>query len=208
MTSPQDHTDKEQDAWRITIPNLLTVIRILLTPLFVIFLIRDHFGSALLVFFAAGVSDGLDGLIARYFNQRTTLGAILDPIADKMLLAAAYVSLGVLAVIPGWLTVMVITRDVVILLGVAIFSFMKIDFEVKPTIISKITTVLQVVTVCLALLRFDRSGIAELQLLFYWVTAAFTILSGLHYIFLGMGILQRGPATGAGDGRPGEKGSP
>lgn len=191
MTANQDHSHKEQDAWRITIPNLLTVIRILLTPLFVIFLIREHFALALLVFIAAGVSDGLDGLIARYFNQRTTLGAILDPIADKMLLAAAYVSLGVLAVIPGWLTVMVITRDVVILLGVAIFSFMNIDFEVNPTIISKITTVLQVVTVCLALLKFDRSGIAELQLLFYWVTAAFTILSGLHYMFIGMGILQR-----------------
>ena len=206
MTAQQDHTDKERDAWRITIPNLLTVIRILLTPLFVIFLIREHFGSALLVFIAAGVSDGLDGLIARYFNQRTTLGAILDPIADKMLLAAAYVSLGVIAVIPGWLTVMVITRDVVILLGVAVFSFMKIDFEVNPTIISKITTALQVVTVCLALLRFDQAGIAELQLLFYWVTAAFTILSGLHYIFLGMGILQRGTDTGAGDERPGGKG--
>ena len=191
MTAKQDHTPKEPDAWRITIPNLLTVIRILLTPLFVILLIRGYFGLALLVFIAAGVSDGLDGLIARYFNQRTALGAILDPIADKMLLAAAYVSLGVLAVIPGWLTVMVITRDVVILLGVAIFSFMNIDFEVNPTIISKITTVLQVITVCLALLKFDRSGIAELQLLFYWVTAAFTTLSGLHYIFIGMGILQR-----------------
>lgn len=192
MTHQPNRNPRETADWRITIPNLLTVIRILLTPLFVILLIREYFGFALLVFIIAGVSDGLDGLIARYFNQRTTIGAILDPIADKMLLAAAYVSLGVLAVIPGWLTVMVITRDVVILFGVAIFSFMDIDFEVNPTIISKMTTVLQVVTVCLALLKIDRSGIAELQLLFYWLTAAFTTLSGIHYIFIGMGILQRG----------------
>ena len=201
MSAHPDQNRKVQAAWGITIPNLLTVIRILLTPLFVILLIREHFGFALLVFVIAGVSDGLDGLIARYFNQRTALGAILDPIADKMLLAAAYVSLGVLAVIPGWLTVVVITRDVVILLGVDVFSLMDIDFEINPSIISKITTVLQVVTVCLALLRFDRSGLGELQLLFYWVTAGFTILSGLHYIFIGMGILQRG----AGGGTKGER---
>ena len=192
MITHSGKSTNEPAAWAITIPNLLTIIRILLTPLFVIFLIREHFGFALLVFVAAGVSDGLDGLIARYFNQRTILGAILDPIADKMLLIAAYLSLGVLAVIPGWLTVTVITRDVVILLGVALFSFMNIDFDVNPSIISKITTVLQVITVCLALLRFDRSGIAELQLIFYWVTIFFTTLSGLHYIYIGMGILQRG----------------
>lgn len=198
MTSPSDHNSNEKKTWRITVPNLLTVVRILLTPLFVIFLLQKQFGFALLFFIAAGVSDGLDGLIARYFNQRTTLGAILDPIADKMLLAAAYISLGVIAVIPYWLTVVVITRDVVILLGVAIFSFMNIDFEISPSIISKITTVLQVVTVCLALLKFSRSGLAELQLLFYWVTAVVTTLSGLHYIFVGMDVLQRGASQEEG----------
>jgi cardiolipin synthase len=146
----------------------------------------------LLVFVAAGVSDGLDGFIARYFDQRSTLGAILDPIADKMLLIAAFVSLGVLSIIPYWLTVVVITRDVVILLGVAIFSLLNIDFEINPSIVSKMTTVLQVITVCLALLRFDRSGLAELQMIFFWLTALFTTLSGLHYIYVGMGILQHG----------------
>ena len=198
ITHPEDN-DNKPASWNITIPNLLTIIRILLTPLFVIFLIREHFDLALLVFVAAGISDGLDGFIARYFNQRSTLGAILDPIADKMLLVAAFVSLGVLSVIPNWLTVVVITRDVVILLGVAIFSFLNIDFEINPSIVSKFTTVLQVVTVCLALLQFDRSGLAELQMLFFWITAFFTTLSGLHYIYIGMGILQRGSGNETDD---------
>lgn len=189
MTHPE-HKQKPRAGWHITIPNLLTIIRILLTPLFVIFLIREHFDLALVVFVAAGVSDGLDGFIARYFDQRSTLGAILDPIADKMLLIAAFVSLGVLSIIPYWLTVVVITRDVVILIGVAIFSLLDIDFEINPSAVSKMTTVLQVITVCLALLPFDRSGLAELQMIFFWLTALFTTLSGLHYIYVGMGILQ------------------
>ena len=77
----------------ISIPNILTLVRILLTPVFVILLLRDMFSTALLVFAAAGISDGLDGLIARYLNQRTTLGAYLDPTADKLLLTAAFVAL-------------------------------------------------------------------------------------------------------------------
>ena len=77
-------------------------------------------------------------------------------------------------------------------LCLSLATFMNIDFEINPTIISKITTVLQVLTVCLALVRVDRSGIAELQLIFFWLTVVFTTISGLHYIFIGMGILQRG----------------
>jgi len=203
MTSDTKHSQERQPAWGITIPNLLTVTRILLTPLFVIFLIRERFGYALLVFIAAGVSDGLDGLIARYFNQRTTLGALLDPIADKVLLSAGFVCLAVLMVIPGWLTVVVISRDVVIMLGIAVFAIMNIDFEVKPTVISKITTVFQVVTVCLALINLEISGLRELQLIFYWATAGLTILSGLHYIFVGLSILQRGGNSNVGGGSAG-----
>jgi cardiolipin synthase len=203
MTHPE-HSQKPRSAWPITIPNLLTIIRILLTPLFVILLIREHFDLALLVFVAAGLSDGLDGFIARYFNQRSTLGAILDPIADKMLLIAAFVSLGVMSVIPHWLTVVVITRDVVILLGVAIFSLLNIDFEINPSVVSKITTTLQVITVCLALLRFDASGLAELQMLFFWITALFTTLSGLHYIYVGMSILQHGSGNAPDKNRDGQ----
>ncbi|MCK7510825.1 MAG: CDP-alcohol phosphatidyltransferase family protein [Desulfobacterales bacterium] len=101
-------------------------------PLFVILLLRDLHGLALLMFVLAGISDGLDGLIARMFNQRSDLGAVLDPIADKLLLSAAYVSLGVLAHIPGWLAVVVISRDVLIVTGIAVLSFCRIDFDIRP----------------------------------------------------------------------------
>ena len=122
----------------INIPNILTLIRILLTPLFVIFLLKNLYSSALIVFTIAGISDGLDGFIARYFNQRTTLGAYLDPIADKILLTAAYASLAILNIIPPWLTVIVISRDVLIAIGMFIFTMTNIRVEIKPSIVSNV----------------------------------------------------------------------
>ena len=104
----------------VSIPNILTVLRILLIPLLVIFLIKGLMDHALMVFAVAGVSDGLDGFIARYFNQRTELGAYLDPIADKLLLMSAYVTMAAMALIPAWVAVIVISRDVIIVTGAAV----------------------------------------------------------------------------------------
>ncbi len=179
----------------INIPNILTVLRILVTPLFVILLIRDMHGYALLVFVLAGVSDGLDGLIARMYNQRSDLGAILDPIADKLLLSAAYICLGILRDIPGWLAVVVISRDVTIVVGVAVLAFTNIRFDIRPSLISKWTTVSQILTVAVTLLdlRFGKAG-AVLPAL-YWMTVIVTVISGLHYTYIGLHILQ----TGMGD---------
>jgi len=174
----------------ISIPNILTVIRILLTPLFVIFLLRNLFSFALLVFTIAAISDGLDGLFARYFNQHTALGAYLDPIADKLLLTSAFVSLAILKIVPGWLTVIVISRDILILLGVAIFAMTNINFEVKPSIASKCTTVAQLSTVFLALLNPKLADFYMIQWSLCWLTAGLTIISGLHYIYIGLNILQ------------------
>ena len=174
----------------INIPNILTVIRILLTPLFVIFLLKNLFSFALLVFTIAAISDALDGLFARYFNQHTALGAYLDPIADKLLLASAFVSLAILEIVPGWLTVLVISRDILILLGVAIFAMMNINFEVKPSIVSKCTTVAQLSTVFLALLNPKLSDFYMIQWSLCWLTAGLTIISGLHYVYIGLNILQ------------------
>jgi cardiolipin synthase len=174
----------------INIPNILTVIRILLIPLFVIFLLRNLFSFALLVFSIAAISDALDGLFARYFNQHTELGAYLDPIADKLLLTSAFVSLAILKIVPGWLTVIVISRDILILLGVAIFAMTNINFEVKPSIVSKCTTVAQLSTVFLALLNPKFPDFYMIQLSLCWLTAGLTIISGLHYIYIGMNILQ------------------
>ncbi len=179
----------------INIPNILTVLRILVTPLFVILLIRDMHGYALLVFVLAGVSDGLDGLIARMYNQRSDLGAILDPIADKLLLSAAYICLGILRDIPGWLAVVVISRDVTIVTGIAVLAFTNIPFDIRPSLISKWTTVSQILTVAVTLLdlRFGKAG-AVLPAL-YWMTVIVTVISGLHYTYIGLHILQ----TGMGD---------
>ncbi len=174
----------------INIPNILTTIRILLAPLFVILLLKDQFSFALLVFAIAGISDGLDGLLARYFDQRTVLGAYLDPIADKLLLTTAFVSLAVLKIIPGWLTVIVISRDILIVLGIAIFTIADINIEIRPSIISKFTTVAQLTTIFLTLLNPEISGALIIKYSLFWITAGLTIMSGLHYTYIGLNILQ------------------
>jgi cardiolipin synthase len=174
----------------INIPNILTVIRILLTPLFVIFLLKNLFHFALLVFAIAAISDGLDGLIARYFNQYSLLGAYLDPIADKLLLASAFVSLAVLKIIPPWLAVIVLSRDILIITGIAVFALTDIPIEINPSLVSKWTTVAQFLTILLTL--FDP-GIPIIQVIertLFWITAVLTISSGLHYVYIGLNMLQ------------------
>jgi cardiolipin synthase len=177
----------------INIPNILTVLRILLTPLLVIFLLRGMYTFALLVFSLAAISDGLDGLIARYLNQRTTLGAFLDPIADKLLLAASYVSLAMLDIIPSWVTVIVISRDILIVLGVAVCAINRAPLKVDPTLISKCTTVSQLSTVFLALLNPEFPGSGQLLVAMYWITAGLTTMTGLHYTYVGLNMIQESP---------------
>ncbi len=175
---------------KINIPNILSLIRILLAPLFIIFLIRDLYIYGLVVFILAGLSDGLDGLVARYFNQRTVLGAYLDPIADKLLIISAFVSLAVTKIIPAWLAVIVITRDVIILLGIAVFSITDMSIEIKPSLVSKCTTVAQLGTVIFILFNPAVSDATLIKNCVYWITAGLSIASGFHYIYKGMNILQ------------------
>jgi cardiolipin synthase len=172
------------------LPNLLTIIRILLTPFFVILLLKDLFGLALAVFAIAGVSDALDGFIARCYNQRTALGAYLDPIADKILLSSAFIGLAVLKIIPAWLTVIVISRDVLIFIGIAIFTITEKKYKVSPSIVSKCTTAAQITTIFVTLLHVNITGLIMLGEFLYWITAGLTVISGFHYIYIGMNILQ------------------
>ena len=149
------------------------------------------FPFALFVFTIAGITDALDGLIATYFNQKTALGSYLDPIADKLLLASAFVILAVLKIIPGWLTVIVLTRDIIIGIAFIIFALKNIQFaEIQPSFISKCTTTAQISTVILALLNPDIAGFFIIKRSFFWVAAGLTITSGLHYIYVGLNILQ------------------
>jgi len=175
----------------MNIPNILTLLRIILVPVIVIFLIQDAFFKALLAFIVAGLSDALDGFLARILRQQTTLGAYLDPIADKALLASCFVTLSVLKIIPGWLTVIVISRDFIILLGISVLSLMSIDVQIRPTLVSKITTALQLTTVLLALANRALPGIfhGDWLLVLYWSTALFTVISGFNYMAKGVRLM-------------------
>lgn len=179
-------------SWPINIPNILTVARIVMTPLFVILLMKNLFGLALVFFTLAAVSDGLDGFIARYFNQRTVMGAYLDPIADKFLLSTSFIALAILEIIPAWLTVIVISRDILILAGIAIFTINDIKVNIKPSIVSKCTTAVQLATVFIVLLGFFFPVVSIVEQAAFWTAAGLTILSGLHYILAGISILQAG----------------
>jgi cardiolipin synthase len=177
----------------MNIPNLLTLLRIILVPVIVILLIQGEFFKALVVFVLAGLTDSLDGVMARILHQQTAVGAYLDPIADKALLASSFITLSVLHVIPGWLTVIVISRDFIILLGILVLSIMSIELKIKPFFISKITTALQLITVLAALAGRSLPEIGgPIGLLpFYWVTALFTVISGLCYIARGLALINR-----------------
>lgn len=174
----------------ISIPNILTLLRILLTPVFIILILKHLYPQALLVFALAGISDALDGFIARCFDQRTLLGAYLDPLADKLLLVSSFVCLGMMKVLPAWLAVLVIARDIIIILGIAILTITQKSYDVQPSGISKCTTATQLVTIMVILLHQSFGLLNSALGPLYWLVAGLTILSGMHYIFLGMGILQ------------------
>ncbi len=169
----------------LNLPNTITILRILSIPAFVICLLYGYSLSALLLFVGAGVTDALDGFIARVFNQKTILGSYLDPIADKLLLTAAFIGLAILGIIPSWLTVIVITRDIIILMGILILVLTSHRVEMNPTFISKSTTTFQLVTIICALLMPHMAIVRGLLSFLIWVTTLLTCASGFHYIYIG-----------------------
>ncbi|MBA3002676.1 MAG: CDP-diacylglycerol--glycerol-3-phosphate 3-phosphatidyltransferase [Desulfurivibrio sp.] len=173
----------------MNIPNFLTIGRILLVPLLVIFLLEGRQLAAFWVFVLAGVTDALDGFLARVLKQKTDFGAFIDPIADKLLLITSYVTLSVLGVLPKWLAVIVVSRDVIIWGGIGILMLYDRDFKIKPSLVSKVTTFLQLLTVVFYLGHEYVQPIFPLGIYLIYSTAAFTILSGIHYIIRGLGIL-------------------
>ena len=174
----------------MTIPNLLTILRLLLTPVLVIFLLDEKLGEALFIFIVAGVTDGLDGLIARLYKQKSRLGAFLDPLADKLLLATTYVILAVLHLVPKWLTVIVLSRDVLILLGVFVLFMQDLPVEIKPSLASKLTTFTQIITVIVTMTTVIATPHPLLKNLLYHMTAAVTIVSWGQYVIRGLRIMQ------------------
>lgn len=173
----------------MSLPNILTLIRVLLIPLFVIFIINKHLDWALLTFAVAGITDGLDGLIARLTHQRTELGAYLDPIADKLLLFAGFISLAIIEVIPSWLVVIVITRDVIILMGFLVMFFIGYHPKINPSLLSKTTTTFQIVTILFVLMAWYFPAFRHLSMVAVYGTAIITVLSGIQYVYIGTRIL-------------------
>tara|TARA_B100001179_G_scaffold224712_1_gene203771 strand:+ start:5 stop:556 length:552 start_codon:yes stop_codon:yes gene_type:complete len=170
----------------LTAPNQLTLFRLLLVPCLVILVLYGFNGMALVVFTVAGVTDALDGLIARRTGQRTTLGAWLDPMADKLLLVSTFVvltmPLGLPNQLPLWFTVLVISRDVCIVLTVAVVNLAVERRVFYPSVLGKIATVLYVVTGAVTLLfnyLDQKSVVVDLAV---YMAVAFTVASGLHYI--------------------------
>ena len=173
----------------LNLPNFLTILRIVAIPVFLIFLTDGRFGAALIVFVLAGITDALDGAIARLTNSRTTLGAYMDPLADKMLILSAFVVFASMDVVPRWLTVVVISRDVIILVGyLSLFLLIQQLMEIRPSAISKAATFLQLATLSAVLLSLWRSEMvaAGTRSTLFEVTGIVTAISGFHYIYRGL----------------------
>jgi cardiolipin synthase len=178
----------------LSIPNYLTLLRILLTPVFFITLIsyspeKEWLRLAALAIFAlAALTDALDGLLARFLKQRTALGQMLDPLADKILLVSAYIGLLFVATLPFrpplWITITIIFRDLILLFGFFTLNFAHVKIEVLPNIWGKLTTVSQMLLLCFILIEWP------IAIPLAYLTVTFTIVSGIIYITRGLKFVQ------------------
>ena len=173
----------------MNIPNLITLIRIILVPVMLVFILEGKDLLALLTFATAAISDGLDGFIARVFKQKTRLGAFLDPIADKLLLSTSFIVLAIYDLAPNWLAVMVTSRDLLILTGIGILAW-DTDFpKIKPTFDGKATTFFQIVTIGFILAHNYLVPYQWLYTPLIFCTEILTAISGVRYIIIGFRIL-------------------
>jgi cardiolipin synthase len=172
----------------LTFANQLTLLRMFLIPAFIVLTIEGELGWALSVFAIAGATDALDGVIARRSRQRTTLGAWLDPMADKLMLVSAFVvltlpNLGLANRLPLWLTALVISRDVGIVITVAIVNLAIGRRTFRPTIFGKIATAVYIVTVSMAMLYNYLGYHSPLVTFCIFLSLAITLISGFHYVW-------------------------
>ena len=167
----------------MSIPNLITLGRILLVPVVVWAIIYGELWLAFVLFLAAGVSDAVDGYLAKRFDMASELGAYLDPLADKTLIVSIYVTLGIAGKIPLWLVILVVSRDIMIVGAIMLSWLLGSPLKVKPLLVSKLNTVAQIVFACVVLaslgfnLRADNLVFALIPLV-----AALTLLSVAAYV--------------------------
>lgn len=173
-----------QQAW-LNIPNMISVARIFSVPVMVWLILLHRLDLAFWVFLAAGISDGLDGYLAKVMKTRTTLGAYLDPIADKIMLVSTFITLGVQELIPLWLVIMVVSRDIAIVLGAGLIEFLTGNLKMSPNFSSKVNTTVQIilVTSILGVHGFEFDTIAPYLIMLVYATALTTLLSGVIYLY-------------------------
>src|SRR5215204_7340615 len=135
----------------MTIPNLITIFRLILVPIVIVMIMQGRWATAFVLFVVAGVSDGIDGFIARRFDMRSEFGAYLDPLADKALLVSIYVTLSVTGVLPSWLAITVVSRDIMIVAAIIVSRLMERPVAIKPLFISKLNTAAQIAFAALVL---------------------------------------------------------
>ena len=192
---PSSARERFDAARLINIANGLTAVRVLLVPYFAYLLISGKGKAALLVFAVCGATDALDGLLARWLKQRTLVGALLDPIADKLLMATAFIVLAYVHIVPLRLVIMVISRDLFILVGSFLYLLLLDSSDIRPTGLSKANTAIQILTVIyfLAVAAFPAEakalgtgtgGVPDQAVTL--ICAVTTVLSGLQYLYLGI----------------------
>lgn len=168
----------------INIPNLLTLGRILLTPVIVYFILIERPFEALVFMAISGLTDMLDGAIAKHFNMQTTVGAYLDPLADKLMLVSTIVCLFYVDEVPLFVFLAVIFRDAIIICGAALYELVTRRLRMEPTFLSKTTTTVQIIYVLLALLHMGHDFSGNLMLAGSWITFVITVASGVQYMVL------------------------
>ena len=180
------NTDVRGDVRVLNLPNSLTIARIVIIPLFIIAVIYKRYDYALYMFIVAALTDTLDGFIARLTNQKTALGTFLDPLADKFLLITSFIVFSMNGWLPKWLTITVISRDVIVITGWVLVYLITHTSNVKPTATGKAAIAMQLILLCYVLLDINVGFLPnDIQNVLIWLTAALTIISGLHYIYRG-----------------------
>ncbi len=188
----------------ITLPNLLTVFRMVLVPVFVSLLFYQRFGMALGVFILAGITDGLDGLLARRFDQKSQLGTILDPIADKLLLVTSFIVLSLPSIspqprpghfpVPFWVTAAVLSRDIFIVVGAAAINIVTGYRGFRPSWLGKLSTTVQILAIIAILVAaIFPAGSGYYLPTAYALVFALALFSGVHYVFFVSRLLSERP---------------
>jgi cardiolipin synthase (CMP-forming) len=168
-----------------TVPNQLTFLRLGFLPFFIISVHYRRYGVALAILIVAGLTDGLDGILARSLNQKTALGAYLDPIADKLLLSSSYVILALNQRIGWWLATLVLSRDIILLTAASVILVVAGYRPFPPSIYGKATTALQILLVFAVVLLAvrDWTWLQHATKIIVYLVAGFTVFSGFHYCF-------------------------